>query len=315
MPKLTGPLFSMEAKGPLGGGIVYQGGPSGPRVGKKLVRRDKRTSGQLSHRALFQAAVAYWAGLSWWRKARYEVRAEGLGMTGQNLCVKEYLLFGPPPPVSLYHDAVMALGPAGYWRMGEAAGNLADSSGNGNTAVKHGAPGYGVAGAIAYDSDTAVSLWENNADYFEVANSESVDTGDVFSVVGWFKKLADGVQEIGISRGANGYAFGVSVSNKLTLVKSGVGLVVSSTVVITGTAWHMVAVTKGGADVHLYIDEADVTGEVGDLEIIATGGVIQIGRAALDGLSPFVGSLDEIAVFPTALSAGDILALWESREE
>jgi hypothetical protein len=58
-----------------------------------------------------------------------------------------------------YRDAVMALLPAGYWRMGESSGTVAaDSSGHGLTGTYVGAPTLGAAGALAGDSDTGMLL-------------------------------------------------------------------------------------------------------------------------------------------------------------
>src|SRR4030042_1977594 len=101
MAKLAGPLFSLEAGGPLGGALVYQGGPSGPRVGRRLRRRDSGSAGQLAQGVLFQEAVAYWKALSAGEKAGYDVVADGLGMTGYQYVLKLYMLGelggGEPP--------------------------------------------------------------------------------------------------------------------------------------------------------------------------------------------------------------------------
>ena len=211
-----------------------------------------------------------------------------------------------------YDALVLALNPGCYWRMGEASGNLADSSGNANTAVKYGSPTYGVTGALYGDSDKAISLAGNAADYFEVANSASVNTGDVFSIVAWIKKAANGVTMAIISRPADGYYFYFSSStDKLRLAKQGSTDIVESTAAITDTAWHQVAATKNGATVHLYIDGVDVTGTVTNRTVVANGGVIQLGRNVIAGFSnPWNGSLDEIAVFPTALTAANITTLY-----
>jgi len=58
-----------------------------------------------------------------------------------------------------YRDAVLALAPAGYWRMGETSGTVAaDSSGHGLTGTYVGAPTLGAAGALAGDSDTGMLI-------------------------------------------------------------------------------------------------------------------------------------------------------------
>lgn len=204
----------------------------------------------------------------------------------------------------------MEVPPACYWRMGEAAGNLADSSGNANTATAHGAPTYSVTGAIPGDSNTAISLPGNGANYFEVANSPSVDTGDTFSIVAWIKKAVNNAAMAIVSRPGDGYDFRFTAANKLNLTKCFVSSIVDSTVTVDDTDWHLVAVTKAGATVHLYIDGADVTGTVTNAAIVANAGVIHIGRNAQDGGVPWNGSLDELMIFSTALTADQIMGLY-----
>jgi len=58
-----------------------------------------------------------------------------------------------------YRDAVLALLPAGYWRLGESSGTVAaDVSGHGLTGTYVGAPTLGAAGALAGDSDTGMMV-------------------------------------------------------------------------------------------------------------------------------------------------------------
>ena len=238
----------------------------------------------------------------------HEYTAADLGLTGFLGSV-----FRNASDMAADYDAlVLAFAPGCYWRMGEASGNLADSSGNSNTAVKHGSPTYGVTGAIYGDSDKAISLPGSAASYFEVANSASVDTGDVFSIVAWVKKAVNGVSLAIVSRPAYGYLFCFSSTDKLRLAKNEGSVIATSTIAITDTDWHMVAATKDGTTVHLYIDGVDVTDAGTDQTIVANGGVIQIGRDVSTGLAPWNGSLDEIAVFPVALTAANITALHET---
>jgi hypothetical protein len=214
-----------------------------------------------------------------------------------------------------YDALVLAFSPGCYWRMGEASGNLADSAPtpDNDIATKHGSPTYGVTGAIAGDADKAISLAGNAADYFEVANSASVDTGDVFSIVAWIKKAANGSLMTIAARPAQGFELDIDTANKLHLAKSWSGTVALSTTTITDTNWHQVAATKNGATVHLYIDSVDVTDPVNpSTVIVANHGVIQIGRHPVAADYPWNGSLDEIAVFPTALTAASITALYNA---
>lgn len=69
-----------------------------------------------------------------------------------------------------YSSVVLAKGPVGYWRLGEAAGPTAfDSSGHGYDGACFGNPTFGQTGAIANDSDTAIRLnGFQSGDYVEI---------------------------------------------------------------------------------------------------------------------------------------------------
>jgi concanavalin A-like lectin/glucanase superfamily protein len=75
---------------------------------------------------------------------------------------------------SAYSQVVLAKGPVGYWRLGEASGLAAfDSSGSGIDGTYNGSPSLGQAGAIADDPDTAVGLnGPDSGDYVEVPDPD-----------------------------------------------------------------------------------------------------------------------------------------------
>jgi hypothetical protein len=74
-----------------------------------------------------------------------------------------------------YGSVVLAKGPVGYWRLGEAQGLVAsDASGNGYDGTYMGSPTFGQPGAINGDPDTAVELnGPASADYVEIADPDS----------------------------------------------------------------------------------------------------------------------------------------------
>jgi hypothetical protein len=69
-----------------------------------------------------------------------------------------------------YSGVVLAKGPVGYWRLGEAAGpTAADDSGNFYDGTYNGTPTYGQRGAIVNDPNTAVGFKGPGArDYVEI---------------------------------------------------------------------------------------------------------------------------------------------------
>jgi hypothetical protein len=74
-----------------------------------------------------------------------------------------------------YSSVVLAKGPVGYWRLGEAAGPTAlDASGNGYDGTYFGNPSFAQPGAIANDPDTAIGLnGFDSGDFVEVMDPDS----------------------------------------------------------------------------------------------------------------------------------------------
>jgi hypothetical protein len=74
-----------------------------------------------------------------------------------------------------YSSVVLAKGPVGYWRLGEAAGPTAfDASGNGYDGTYFGSPSFAQPGAIANDLDTAIGLnGFDSGDFVEVMDPDS----------------------------------------------------------------------------------------------------------------------------------------------
>jgi len=77
--------------------------------------------------------------------------------------------------MSHYSDVVLAKGPVGYWRLGEASGPTAtDASGNGYDGMYYGTPTFGQLGAILDDPDMAIGCnGPASMDYVEVPDPDS----------------------------------------------------------------------------------------------------------------------------------------------
>src|SRR5260221_4029901 len=74
-----------------------------------------------------------------------------------------------------YSSVVLAKGPVGYWRLGEASGPTAvDASGNGYDGTYLGNPAFGQTGAIVNDPDTAAAVHRHDSqDYLEISHPDS----------------------------------------------------------------------------------------------------------------------------------------------
>src|SRR3990172_11850583 len=135
---------------------------------------------------------------------------------------------GPAAPPAeggqTYAEAVMALVPTAYWRLGEASGNLADSSGNSHTLTAVGLT-YDAAGWTG-DSDGACT-WGGSGDYASVADHADWDIGTADCSISWvLKRSGTPVAEeaiIGHDNNGNAGEWGgfLSTSPNLIVVKPG----------------------------------------------------------------------------------------------
>jgi len=91
MPKLVGPLFSVQAHGTLGGCLTYQRQAKGGKVFPHKVPRIPQTEAQLAQRASVASCVSCWKGLSSADKVRFEEKARGLKRTGYHYFMENCL--------------------------------------------------------------------------------------------------------------------------------------------------------------------------------------------------------------------------------
>lgn len=216
-------------------------------------------------------------------------------------------------PICDYKSEVLADVPSGYWRLGETDGTTAaDSSGNGLDGTYHFGSVFGLlgfGGSISGSSDASV-LFDNTGgnDYVSVADDPLLDPGDTFSLEAWviFNAVNTGTAQVILAKGANSFTV-YELGGLLYFDKAGVGQIAISTASLSAGAWTHILVTKDGADVHLYINGVDVTGSVTDRTVVATATDLNIGRYT-DGTLYLAGALDEVAIYPTVLSAERVLA-------
>lgn len=205
-----------------------------------------------------------------------------------------------------YPQEVSFGSPVAYWRLGDANSTAVDASGNGRTGTYVAPVAYGTSGALAInlssDADDAVTF---AGGHLSVAHHASLS----------FAAAADFTIELWI-RTSQSTSFPASVIDKATggvfpyrlrLVSAGAIEAARSDGTNTPTltsgalndnAWHYVVFTKSASTLALQVDQGteqtttDTTSASTD-----TTATLTIGGAGL------AASLDEIAVYPSALSA------------
>ena len=217
------------------------------------------------------------------------------------------------PIPNAYRDAVLADGPVGYWRLTETTGAAVDTTGNAAGGSYLGGVTRGVQGALAGDSNLA-ARFDGTDDYVSVPDNNALDRGDVFSYELWVKRGAlQGTSQRLLHKGAGVASLGFGLNNKLVLLPGGTGAVniASSTTAVTDQSWHHVVATKNGAEVHIYVDGVDRTAAATNSTLTSNATALNIGRAST-GSGYSSADIDEVAVYPTALTPARVLAHYQA---
>lgn len=220
-----------------------------------------------------------------------------------------------------YDQIVRADGPQAYWRLGEPVGTATstDSSGQNNTGPYTGV-GLGAGGAIV--GDTAATMTTTTS---RMVGQKSFSMPQNFTVEAWFKQTSlRGGRVIGFGNSATGNSgtndrmLYVRATGQVTFaVNDGSMRTINSLSNKNNGQWHHIAGSYDGTTMKLYVDGA-----------LANSAVI--GRAALyhgwwrigaDNIGGWPGGtvtqtgmvIDDAAVYPYALDAGQILSHYNAR--
>lgn len=204
-----------------------------------------------------------------------------------------------------YPATVLADSPAVYLRLGDGSGQAAtDASGNGRDGTYLAGVALGQPGALVGDNDPAASF--DGASGAVTVPDVGVDFLDTLTLEAWVKMAAAGATGVIVDKGANAYLFRV-VAGVPTFGKSGVSTIAATTVNVDDLEWHHLVVTKSGATTVMYVDGVARTGAVTDATLADNATAVHVGRTVA-GAALFRGLMDELALYPTALTAARVLA-------
>jgi fibronectin type 3 domain-containing protein len=240
----------------------------------------------------------------------------------------------PQAPAPAYVDVVVGDGAFAYWRLGESAGDTAVDVVGGHSATYENGVILGEPGLLATGFDTA-ARFDGVDDVIAVGDSRDINTGGPYAartIELWFN--ADDVSRRQILYEEGGTTRGMSIYLDGGMVYLGVwnrknddgggpwGPVWVSTPVAAGTTHHVVLVFDGATGrLEAHLDGAMVGTVFGVRDLhrhranIGIGGLNQQ-TYFHDGLErgnaghPFGGVIDEVALYPTPLSATQIATHW-----
>ncbi len=226
--------------------------------------------------------------------------------------------------IQKYADEVMADGPVGYWRLGEPRGSTtaADTSGNGHNGSVTGSVTFGLPGF--HGGDTA-ALFDGvtGTGRIVVPNSDTLNPQKITmeAKVRW--DGPNGFQQRILEKSffVNGAQAEYSLSIiddehvRVELRAGGGPSLVTSTAVIARNVETHLAATYDGNMIRIYINGALKTKQAasfpGDIQAAEFSSLGISNQAERD--RPFNGLIDEVAIFPTALSEERIRAHYQAQ--
>jgi hypothetical protein len=243
--------------------------------------------------------------------AQVSCQDDGAAVTASNapfaLCDK---------PATAFVDALTAMTPLSWWRLGESAGTTADDVMGVNDGTYVDTPTLGAAGAVD-DGNTAVTF-NGSSEYVSVGNNLLRAKTDM-TITGWFKCgvtaalkavyceriAASAYPVIRVAVQANGYLAFAWQDDAGTI-----DTIVADYQRWDDGAWHHFGVTKDNAHVTVIVDgrvcyETDLTAtntQTGTM-------VARIGADAKDGLY-FPGTIDDVQIFDRALADEEVASMY-----
>ena len=203
---------------------------------------------------------------------------------------------------------VLADSPVSFWRLGEAGGTTAADTAGGDPGTYAGGVTLGSSGALAGETDTAVTLDGTN-DYVGVPDSSRLDVGDVFSLELWAKRARTNGEEYLVFKGGGQFAvYFAAGTNRLTFDNDDV-VAARANAATTDTAWHHWVVTHDASGTRIYRDGVDVTSVGAAVTFTSSSAPLRLGAYGnLPSGSFFGGSLDEVALYSKVLSPAQVAA-------
>jgi Tol biopolymer transport system component len=216
----------------------------------------------------------------------------------------------PSAPTSGYAQAVVNDHPVRYWRLGDSSGPAAlDYSGNCADAA-YGSGVYHVPGLISTDPNGAATS-AAQAGTIASASADGLPIGTAPRTIEFWEQSTNPWQSF-VSYGWNnngGFYFMVSShgGSYLTFIGGNLNAVFPTPFPLNDGVAHHIALTYDGVSMMTaYLDGQQIgQAQLGHLNTDGNTQAVQIGNG-IDG--PFVGTMSEVAMYPSALSAAQIAA-------
>lgn len=226
---------------------------------------------------------------------------------------------------SAYSDAVVEDGATAFWRLGESSGSDVLDYAGFNDATARSGVSRGAVGAIAGDTDKA-SNFNGSSNGFVAANTQMATTQN-FTIEAWVKTNSNqGGKIVGYGNSTSGNSSSydrhiyMDSSGRITFgVYPNAVRTVRSPGAYNDNAWHQIVATLDETTgMTLYVDGKKVAADAGTTSAQNYQGYWRIGGDNLSGWPDrpasddyFSGSIDDVAIYPTALKLADVQTHFE----
>lgn len=238
------------------------------------------------------------------------------GVLTQQQILNHYSLSGrtvnvPTAPADAYGASVYGSDPLFYYRLGESTGSTAvDSGSQENPGVYDGSYSLGAVGAVKGTANTAVDFTSGS-----VASASSFSNPTTYSTEIWFKTATNrggkltgfGNAQSGLSGNYDRHVYMQDDGKLVFGTWTGQTNTITSSTSYNDSKWHQVVATQSSAGMKLYVDGV-LAGTNPQTNAQDYTGYWRAGGDVTWGSSDayFNGSLDEFAVYQTALSASTV---------
>jgi PKD repeat protein len=231
------------------------------------------------------------------------------------------------PAASTYADSVALDNPSWEWRLGETSGTLARDRAGANDLTLNNANQRNVAGALLNQADPAVNFPGTSSTSTVQGASTYWEPGpQTFSLEAWFKtNTLLGGKIIGFGNSKTGRSdtnnndrtiYMTTFGNLRFGVRPDMGTrqTISSPSTYRDNNWHHVVATLDGSGMKMYVDGNLVASNASVTKAQVYRGYWRVGGDQLSSWpsapsrEAFTGAIDEVAVYPSALTVGHVRA-------
>ncbi|HVZ87142.1 MAG TPA: LamG-like jellyroll fold domain-containing protein [Polyangia bacterium] len=216
-------------------------------------------------------------------------------------------------------DTGTEAGLVGYWKADEVGGTtMRDASGNGNTGTLSAAGvTWNTSGAFSISTgfDNAGSIALNGTSGYVTLGTTNLPANNaVQSISLWYNGKPNGNNQNMIAiNGSGGSELQLGFRSSTVIAwKSGGAALVSGTAT-NDTSWHHLVYTYDGTTDKLYVDGALLASQTGSVHQTGTATSAYLGTFSPPTSELFGGSLDDVRVYNTALTATQVANLFAKR--